>query len=278
VGAAGVPSAVGAVSSKEAVVADAKGFVDVNVSLGRWPFRRLPLDETAALVTHLKGLGVRQAWAGTFEGVLHKDVGSANVRLAEDCRTHGHGLLLPFGVVNPMFAEWEEELRRCAEVHEMRGIRLYPNYHGYKLSEEIFERLVKMAAERQLVIQIAVSMEDERMQHRLARVADVDVTALLAVLERAPEAKVMLLNWFPGVKGDVLAKLGDKVWFDIAMVEGVAGVEVLLKNVPAKRVVFGSHAPFYYFEAAMLKMKESVLRRQEYLRIAHQNARDLVRG
>jgi predicted TIM-barrel fold metal-dependent hydrolase len=43
-------------------------------------------------------------------------------------------------------------------------------------------------------------------------------------------------------------------------------------------VVFGSHAPFYYFEAAMLKMKESVLRRQEYLRIAHQNARDLVRG
>lgn len=278
VGAAGVGSEVRGLAAGKPMTTQAKGFVDVNVSLGRWPFRRLPLDETAVLVTHLKEAGVRQAWAGTFEGVMHKDVAAANARLAEECRKHGHGLLLPFCVVNPMVPDWEEELRRCVEAHEMRGVRLYPNYHGYKLSDAVFGRVARMATESQLVIQIAVSMEDERMQHRLARVTDVDVTPLPVVLEEVPGAKVMLLNWFRGIKEDLLAKLADKIWFDIATVEGVAGVEMLLKKVPAKRVVFGSHAPFYYFEAAMLKMKESVLRRAEYVRIAHQNAQDLLRS
>src|SRR5690242_13632210 len=44
----------------------AGGLVDVNIWLSRWPFRRLPLDDTRALVRKLKSEGVSEAWAGTF--------------------------------------------------------------------------------------------------------------------------------------------------------------------------------------------------------------------
>ena len=87
--------------------------VDTNVWLSQWPFRRLPLDETEALVAKLRSQGVTEAWTGSFEGMLHKDLASVNARLARECHRHGRGILMPFGSVNPQLPDWEEELRRC---------------------------------------------------------------------------------------------------------------------------------------------------------------------
>ena len=43
--------------------------------------------------------------------------------------------LIPFFTLNPTYPAGEEDLRRCAEVLEPRGIRLYPQYHGYRLTD-----------------------------------------------------------------------------------------------------------------------------------------------
>jgi predicted TIM-barrel fold metal-dependent hydrolase len=252
--------------------------VDSNVTLGRWPFRRLPLDDTSALVSKLRKQGVTQAWAGSFEGLLHRDIVSVNEQLADECRRHGRGLLVPFGSVNLKMPDWEEELRRCHEHYKMPGIRLHPNYHGYKLDEPVFARLLHLARERGLIVQIAVSMEDERMQHSLVRVPDVDLSPLPALIKNSPAPQLVLLNWFRAMKGDVLKKLAEmgNVWFDIAMVEGVGGTANLLKQVQESCVVFGSHAPFFYYEAALLKLKESALSDEQSRAICRDNARRVL--
>jgi predicted TIM-barrel fold metal-dependent hydrolase len=257
-----------------------QGLVDTNVSLGRWPCRRLPLDETGALLARLRRLGVKQAWAGSFDGLLHKDIGGVNARLAEKCRKHGRGMLVPFGSVNPALPSWEEDLRRCREEHEMPGIRLHPNYHGYKLDDPAFARLLDLAGERGLAVQVVVTMEDERTQHPLTRVPHVDIAPLLTLLSSRPSLRVELLNWWRGVKRPLLPKLAaaGQVYFDIATVEGVGGVANLLGQVPRERVVFGSHAPFFYLESAVLKLKESVLSKQDLAAVQSGNARRLLGG
>jgi uncharacterized protein len=56
--------------------------IDTNINLSRWPFRRLKGDETPDLVRWLRSRNVTQAWAGSFDRLLHKDIGGVNARLA----------------------------------------------------------------------------------------------------------------------------------------------------------------------------------------------------
>jgi uncharacterized protein len=46
--------------------------------------------------------------------------------------------------------------------------------------------------------------------------------------------------------------------------------------VPADRVLFGSYAPFFYFESALLKLKESGLSQSELAPIRRKNACKLL--
>jgi predicted TIM-barrel fold metal-dependent hydrolase len=235
--------------------------VDVNVSLGRWPTRRVPLDVPAQLAARLREHGVVEAWAGSLDGLFHKDLASANARLAEQCRAR-HGVrLVPFGAVNPTLTGWEEDLRRCAEEHRMPGIRLHPNYQGYAADDPRLAELLARAADRGLIVQLALSMEDSRMMHPLLRVPPIDPAPLADLVRRTAGLRLVLLNALNTLRGEPLRELlgAGEVFVEIATLEGVGGVGALLGDIPADRVLFGSHSPLFTFEAAMLKLEESPL-------------------
>jgi predicted TIM-barrel fold metal-dependent hydrolase len=233
--------------------------IDTNAYLSRWACRRLPLDETPALVERLAALGIEQAWVGSFDALLHRDVAGVNLRLVEECETHSDGLLVPFGCVNPTLPDWREDLRRCDEEHGMPGIRLHPDYHGYELSDPLFAELLDLAVERELLVQIALKMEDERTQHPLLRVPSVDTAPLPELMRARPEARVVLLNALRDLRGtslDAMAELPN-VFVEISMLEGVGGIERLIGSYPYERVLFGTYTPFFYAESAVGKLRES---------------------
>ena len=252
--------------------------IDTNVNISRWPFRRLAGDETTDLVARLRKRNVVQAWAGSFDGPLHKDIGGVNARLAADCRMHGKDFLVPFGSINPKLPGWQEDVRRCDEDYKMPGIRLHPNYHGYGLTDPVFAELLHMAAVRRLLVQLVVSMEDIRTQHPLLRVPPLDVSALPRLLEKEPTLRLMLLNWTPTLRGPQVKPFVDAgtVCFDIATVEGIEGIARLVERVPLERVLFGSHFPFFIFEAALAKMKESGLPEDQQKAVFEGNARRML--
>jgi predicted TIM-barrel fold metal-dependent hydrolase len=251
--------------------------IDTNVHIGVWPFRRPPWFETGEIVKKLRSVGITEAWTGSFEGMLHKDLAGVNTRLAEECKRFP-SFLIPFGSVNPRLPDWEEDLRRCHEQHRMSGIRLYPNYHGYRLDDPAFGRLLEGAAERRLVVQIAVRMEDERTHHPLMQVPAVDLNPLPAVLARSPNVRVQILNaaFNPRDETPLVLARTSKVWFDFANVESVGGLAKMLQRFGPERVVFGTHFPLFYPESALFKVRESALKDEELKAIEQSNARTLV--
>ena len=264
-------------SSIHSAGAGPTALIDTNVSLGQWPFRHESLADTSALVAKLRGQGVTQAWAGSFDALLHKDISSVNARLADECKEHGQGFLAPIGALNPMLPGWEEDLRRCVEVHQMPGIRLHPNYHGYTLGDSLFERVLQLAEERDLLVQISVIMEDERTIHPLVNVPATDTAPLSTALAKFSKVRLQLLNAFRTLRGlPVLSLAASGVSFEIAMLEGVNGVANLLEKLPADRLCFGSNAPLFYFESAKLKLQESVLSETQMSDLCVNNALRLI--
>ena len=115
--------------------------VDTNVHVFDWPFRKLKYAGAKALVAKLRRHRITQAWAGSYEGLLHRNLDGVNARLAEECQANGDKMLVPFGTVNPALPDWEEDLRRCQEKYRMPGVRLYPSYHNYTLQRPEVARL-----------------------------------------------------------------------------------------------------------------------------------------
>jgi uncharacterized protein len=251
-------SAAGAAAPRLVAAGDTEGLIDTHVYLSRWPFRRMSGDQTPALVAKLRKRGVTQAWAGSFDTVFHKDLSDANARLAADCEASS-GLLVPFGGVNPLLPDWEEDLRRCQEQWHMPGIRIHPGYHNYTLQHPLFERLLRAAAGRGLLIQLAVWMEDERHQNPLMQIPAVDLAPLPALLEKVPSARMVILNAFPHSPGkEAVAKLAasGRVAFDFARLDGYAQLRDFAGQVGLEQIVFGSYMPMFYFSSATLKLRE----------------------
>ena len=252
--------------------------VDTSIHLGHWPFRRHDYEETAKLAKKLKTAGIVEAWAGSFEGIFHKDIAGANARLAEECRKTADIKLIAFGSVNPKLPAWEDDLRRCDEEHKMPGIRLHPNYHGYKLDDADFAALLIAAVKRKMFVQVVVRMEDERTHHPLMQVPGVDLKSLPEIVAKIPDLHLQILNASIPPLGEALVPLAraGQVFFDFAMLETVGVVARLIDRVGGERVLFGSHFPLYHVESAILKIKEADLKESDAKAVQIANARKVV--
>jgi hypothetical protein len=269
-----------------ATASAAPGIIDTNVNLFDWPFRALKYRDTKSLVAKLKKHRIIEAWAGSFEALLSKDMNGVNTRLAAECRRHGPGILVPFGSVNLAWPDWEEDFRRCHEIHKMPGLRIYPGYQPFDLDHPAMESLVKMTSERGLILQVVFGMEDPRVYHPIINVGPVTFAPLLKAVQGAPNAKVQLLNFSGSTQGYALAQFMMKTstFMDISRLEGNGAVGRMIGSitglpwarVPVERRACGSHAPYFPVETALLKLIESPLDAPKLHAIMHSNARRLL--
>ena len=279
-------SQTGADSATVATPSEAPGIIDTNVNLFNWPFRALKYRDTKALMAKLKRHRVIEAWAGSFEALLAKDMSGVNARLTDECRTRGPGFLIPFGSVNLAWPDWEDDVRRCHEVHKMPGLRIYPGYQPFDLGHPAMASLVKMIADRGLILQVVFAMEDPRVHHPIIKVGPVTIAPLLEAVKSAPNAKVELLHFSGSGESEALSQLMTQTntVLDISRLEGNGAVGRMIGSivglpsarVPVERIVFGSHAPYFPVETAILKLIESPLDVPQLQAVMQGNARRLL--
>jgi uncharacterized protein len=240
-------------------------YFDINAWIGNWPFRTLRDNTPQTLVARLQRAGIRRAAVSSVEAVFQRHVQPANEKLAADLEGWGESLV-PLATLNPRYPHWQDDLRRCHEELGMKGVRLFPPYHGYDVDGPQAVQAVSACAERDLPVFIPFRLEDQRQRHWMDPGAQLDLTRTANLIDKVPQATVVVTN----ARGLVQSPLwqrqdlrGRSWYFDLSLAE----VHYILHTRPgrmrdladfieeggAPHLLFGTHAPFSYPAAARVK-------------------------
>jgi predicted TIM-barrel fold metal-dependent hydrolase len=251
--------------------------IDVNASVGHWPFRVLSHNTPQGLVELMDTHGIAQAWVASLDCVLNREMKTANLAFAEAVDPH-RDRLLPCATVNPNFPDWESDVDLYLRELGMAGIRTYPNYHGYCLQDTCFGELLDCARQEVVPLQVAVRVTDERMHHPLMKVPAVDLAGMQSQLERADGVSIVLLN-VRNQEFSAAARLAEDhpgIFIEISHVEFIGGVARLFERFPEDQVLFGSHAPLLYPLSAVYKLQEADLTEEQLGKLGAGNAARLT--
>jgi predicted TIM-barrel fold metal-dependent hydrolase len=249
------------------------GIIDVNVWLGAWPFQYFHDSSARALERRLESEGIVEALVGSPEAAFNPDCSAVNLRLAR--RLAGSSRLHPVPALNPTMGDWRDILER-ARGEGRAAIRLFPTYHVYDLaSKEALTAIEQIARSGKLALFLQMRMEDERTQHPLCRVPGLPTETIADVARRFPELPVVALCpcYHEAVE---LAKATANVHMDLSHVETLRTLASLLGEVPAERILFGSHAPFLTPRAAVMKLEAPYVPRPARRAIGATNARAIL--
>lgn len=233
--------------------------IDMNAYLGHFAFRRLRHNTAADLLKLMDAKGIDKAVVSSADAITYRNTQPANEALAAEVEPH-RDRLIPFGVVNPTYAGWRDDLKACCETLGMKGLRLYPGWHNYKLADSSCHELITEAAARSLIVSIPMRVEDARDRSWLVDVPDVAPAEVAALVKAFPNARFVLLNGL-GFAGAPLGRQGADLpanyLIEISRIDPVLANELgrLIANLGADRVVFGTGMPFNYPDPALLKLQ-----------------------
>ncbi len=233
--------------------------IDVNAYLGHFAFRQLRHNTAGELLRLMDRKGIERAVVSSASAITYRNSQAGNEELAGEVK-ESRGRLIPFAVLNPAYAGWQDDLKICREELGFRGLRLYPRWHNYRLADRAALELVRAAADFKMPVSIPIRAEDRRQQSWLVDVPDVAHDEIAALVGAVPEARFILVNG-PGFSGSVLGRrnngLPPNYVVDISLSSALLGNEIgrLIENLGEDRIVFGTGMPFHYPDAALTNLE-----------------------
>ena len=250
--------------------------IDTGLLVGPCPFREVP--NTAADIMLLKDrAGLERAIATGFRSLLYYDPSAG---LKEDLVEYLAlaDWLYFYAVINPEFPRLEYQVQQAAENRRIVGLRLVPALHHYDLLADRVRRTVALAVEYDLPVNLTARIFDGRVAPRYINQANIDGSVLNTFLERSRRAKIILsMFFFNELKGYQIDWLHwSNVYLDLGCSKpSVADLDELASWFPLERVLFGTGAPFYYWEGSRLGADGSCLTEEQKYAVLGTNAEGL---
>ena len=250
--------------------------VDVNAYLGHFAFRQLRHNTAASLLALMDSKRINKAVVSSASAITYRNAQAGNEEVAEEVRGHSDRLI-PFAVINPSYAGWQDDLKICHEEFGMAGLRLYPKWHNYQLSSACCRELVNAATERGMVISIPIRAEDNRQRSWLLNVPDVPLDEVVELVKAHPKARFILVNGIGYTRCPLGRKdngLPSNYAIGLSRLSALLANEIgqLITNLGAERVMFGTGMPFKYPDPALVKLEVLDASEADKEKIRSQNA------
>jgi uncharacterized protein len=256
--------------------------IDVNAYLGHFAFRRLRHNTAESLLKLMDARKIDRAVVSSASAITYRNVQSGNEEIDGELKAH-RDRLIPVAVINPSYTGWEDDLKTCHEQFGMRGLRLYPGWHNYRLADPRCLALVHAAAARGLIVSIPIRVEDPRERSWLVNVPDLPLDDVAALVRACPEAKFLVLNGRDLVRSPLTREgsgLPANYRIEISRLTAFLDDELgaLIKALGPGRIVFGTGMPFNYPDLALLKLEVLTVSPEQKEKILWRNAAEWLPG
>lgn len=219
---------------------------DVNISVGRWPFRPSEFEDAGALDAKLHKEHISGGLIRAAEAAFTSDLDEDNARLFAKCQSLENGLFIPLPAVHPAWNSWKN-------LGRLPAAALYPGFHRYHLdSPECIVMATCMAASGVVPV-VVLREEDERAQNPLCRIPVVPGDELRNFALALHGHPVMVLGAYYGeIIGCAAVK---NLFFDLSFAETLSTVNSLINaGVQPENLLFGSHTPYFCTSSAISKV------------------------
>lgn len=250
--------------------------LDMNAYVGHWPFKQLKHNSCGLLLERMNKFGVDVSVVSNINGVFYKNTQSANEELYDEINsdTRFKERIIPFAVINPIYAGWRNDFETCIGKLGMKGLRLYPQYHDYEIKDPALIELVKLAREHGVPVAFDIRMVDSRQRSWLdipryeGNAAEkIDVTTkewtvrnIIPIIKEVPDAKYLIVNVANSIKlsDDEMAIIKNAhVLFDTSgrVIRGEDTLSELLRRFGREKFTFGTHSPILDYLTGRLRIE-----------------------
>jgi len=233
--------------------------IDINANVGHWPFKQMKYNTCAKLLDRMNKFGVNMSVISNMNGIFYKNTQSANEELYEEIRSDKlfHERFIPFAILNPIYAGWRDDLETCQKKMGMKGIRLYPLYHDYELTDPGCVELVQNARDRGLPVAFPLRMVDSRQRSWMDISKEWTLKDVIPIIVAVPDAKYMILNIANSLELSTdeseLVKKADLV-FDTSG-RSMSKLGELLNSYGKEKFAFGTHSPILDYLTGLLRIE-----------------------
>ncbi len=226
--------------------------IDLNVSLGNWPFQEFAVNTAEQLNTHLKQSGIDIAYVRSCRAALLPEPEADNQQLTASLEPYEQ--LIPVPTINPQLVGWQN----MADFVNIKAVNLYPNYHSYKLDSLQVAELAEKCLATETLLFITMRLEDTRGANPHCIVQDVPVAEINQLARKFPQLKIVCLNSSFAEAAELTAN-APNLYLDIAYCECGDSMHNLTTKISSAQIVFGSHTPFFATQSAIMKIEYSAI-------------------
>ncbi len=233
--------------------------IDINANIGHWPFQQTGCNSCKALFERMDEYGVDVSAVSNMNGIFYKDTQASNQELYEQINADRRfrDRFIPFAIINPIYAGWKDDLDICCNSMGMKGIRLYPKYHDYELTDPSFIELVKTARDRGLVVALTLRMVDSRSRSWMDIDKEWNLADVIPIIKQVPDAKYMVLNIVNGInlgEEDIMTFKHSEVVFDTSG-RNIYNLSELIGKFGKDIFAFGTHSPILDYFTGLLRIE-----------------------
>ena len=227
--------------------------IDADVLMGHYPFRPFPRPshDPHQIKDYLQERGIQRACLASLHAAFYADPQQGNAEVLPQIRQDN--FFLPVATLNPALPNWRATLARAADEYGCHMVRLLPNYHQYSLAEPFVDDFLDAVQQLGVVIAIVKRLEDERMHPQLMKVPTVDNAEIVTLAQHYDQPVLILSAYLHEIKELAVVP---NLYFDLAFAETLNTMQRLTEAVTPDRLLFSTHTPFFYAEAAIGKITQ----------------------